>query len=83
MSRLIAFEPLSQRHVMEMRARLWHGDVLVEEETSRLSENLYFAQELVDMLREAGFGDIVIEGPHTGRPATEDDGTVVVVARRP
>jgi SAM-dependent methyltransferase len=82
MSRVVAFEPLSQRHVLEMKARLLRGDVVILEETSRLSENLYFAQELVGMLHDAGFEDVVLEGAHTGVRATEDDATVVLVARR-
>jgi hypothetical protein len=34
------------------------------------------------MLIDAGFADVSIEGPHTGRPATDDDAVVIFVARR-
>jgi hypothetical protein len=39
--------------------------------------------ELLPMLDEAGFRDTVIEGDHTGIPATPDDGNLVFIARRP
>ncbi len=82
--RLADFDPLDQRLVYEVRARLWDGDtIVVEEEPRRLAENLYFAQELLLMLEVAGFRDIQVEGPHTGAPASPDDGSVVFVARRP
>jgi hypothetical protein len=34
------------------------------------------------MLEEAGFVDVAVEGPYTGRPPEPDDDTVVVTARR-
>jgi SAM-dependent methyltransferase len=76
-------DPLGQVERLEMRARLWHDGVVVKEEGGSLLFNLYFAQEVLAMLRAAGFADVVIEGHYNGRPATGDDGTVVFVARRP
>lgn len=81
--RLVGFDPLAQRHDLEMRARLWRGDQLVAEEAGALSENLYFAQEILLLLDEAGFRDVEIEGGYHGRPATSDDDTVVFIAPRP
>ncbi len=80
--RMLAFDPLAQRVSYEMRARLWRAGQLVREETSILHESLYFAQEVVQLLREAGFTAIDIEGGYTGQPATPDDGVVMFVARR-
>jgi len=80
-SRLGAFDPLEQRAVLEMRARLWHDGAVAAEEEGRLTEKQYFAQEVLLLLDEAGFADVTVEGGHTGRPATADDGTVVFVAR--
>jgi SAM-dependent methyltransferase len=82
MTRLARLEPLAQRQTLEIRARLWHEGALVLEESASLDENLYFAQELRWMLIDAGFADVSIEGPHTGRPATDDDAVVIFVARR-
>jgi hypothetical protein len=41
-----------------------------------------FAQELLFMLAEAGFGDVAIEASYQSGPATPADGFVVFVARR-
>ncbi len=35
------------------------------------------------MLEGAGFRDVLIEGRYTGLPATPDDGTLVLVSRKP
>jgi hypothetical protein len=34
------------------------------------------------MLEEAGFVDVTVEGPYTGRPPAPTDDTIVVTARR-
>ena len=81
-SRLAEFDPLAQRKTLEMRARLWHGGQVVKEESYRLKENLYFAQEILLLLDQAGFHDLAVEGGYTGRPATANDGMVAFVARR-
>ena len=80
--RLAAFDPLGQRMTFETRVRLWHDGTVVTQEEHRLAINLYFAQELVLMLEDAGFADVAIEGDYTGVPASADDGNVVYVARR-
>jgi SAM-dependent methyltransferase len=80
--RLGAFDPLGQRMIFETRLRLWRDGIVVAKQEHHLVINLYFAQELVLMLENAGFVDIAIEGDYTGRPATGDDGNVVYVARR-
>jgi hypothetical protein len=43
---------------------------------------VYFAQEIVLMLTDAGFRDVAVEGNYTGMPATGDDPNVIFVARR-
>ena len=76
------FDPLEQRLVLEMRARIWrHGDV-VAEETHRLIENQYFAQELLLMLEVAGFRELEMVGAYGGAPATADDSQIVIIGRR-
>ena len=78
--RLGDLNPLLQRATLQMRARLWHEGQIVKEEAHDLHENLYFAQEILLMLDEAGFRDVVVEGGYTGLPATPDDGNVCFVA---
>lgn len=75
-------DPLEQRLTMDVRVRLWHGGEVVKEETYRLGESLYFVQEMLLMLDDAGFREVKVEAGYSGRPATADDGTVVFVARK-
>jgi SAM-dependent methyltransferase len=82
LDRLAEFDPLGQRLTFEVRVRLWRGGQIVKQEAYSLKENLYFVQELLQMLDEAGFRDVVIEAYPAGRPATADDGTVAFVARK-
>jgi hypothetical protein len=81
-SRLFELNPVEQRLTYEMRARLWHDGAVVQEETSRLHESLYFTQEIRQLLRAVGFEDVEVESGYTGQPATADDGVVMFVARR-
>jgi SAM-dependent methyltransferase len=82
-SRLAALDPLNQVQTLEMQARLWHDGHVVAQEEHALRENLYFAQELLLMLADAGFEGVTIEAGYERRPAAPDDGFVVIVARRP
>jgi len=85
-SRLASLDPIAQRHTLEMRARLWRGEELVTEETSRLGESLYFVQEILLLLEDARFRDIALGGGHggyAGEPVTPDDPVVMFVAHRP
>ncbi|HEX2681740.1 MAG TPA: class I SAM-dependent methyltransferase [Candidatus Dormibacteraeota bacterium] len=82
LSRVTSFDPLKQLFEMEMLARLWRNEVLLEEESYVIRLCLYFAQEVLLMLRIAGFKDVAIEGNYTGQLATGDDGTVIVVATK-
>lgn len=82
-TRAVNFDPLLQRRTLEMRIRLWHDGQVVAEESRLLHENLYFAQELLVMLADAGFEDVAIERLYRGVTATPDDSSVVFVAKRP
>jgi SAM-dependent methyltransferase len=81
-SRLVEFDPLNQRHTLEMQARLWHAGTVIREETSRLSESLYFAQEILTLLVEAGFAAVEMEDGYSGRAAAPDSGILMFVARK-
>ena len=82
LSRLVSFDPLRQQRALQMRARLWHDGRLVLEEEYRLTDNIYFTQEVVLMLQQAGLDDIHIDNI-SGRPAGPQDTEVVVVGRLP
>lgn len=82
LSRLASLDPVAQRQTLEMRSRLWHDGQLIREESHALSENLYFAPELLLLLEDAGFRDVAVEAAYAGRPATSDDQALVFMARR-
>lgn len=83
LTRTISYDPATRCHGMEMRARLWSGTRLVREEEGRqLLCTYYKPDDLVAMLGAAGFGDVVVEGPYTGRAPDPSDDTIVVTARR-
>ena len=82
-TRLVDLDRREQRFTMEMRARLWRGDLVITEEQHVIDINMYFEQERRLMLEVAGFTDISVEGLYTGKPADPADGSVVFVARRP
>jgi hypothetical protein len=81
-SRTVEFDPLRQRRSLQIRARLWRDGTIVSEEEHGLDENLYFAQEILLMLDEAGFRDVSVEAAYTGAPAGPGDGHVIFIGRR-
>lgn len=81
-SRLVEFDPYRQRHVLEILARRWHDGAIVQEEAYTLAENLYFAQEMLLLLEDAGFRDVTVEAAYKSRSVAPDDGTVIFVAHR-
>lgn len=81
-SRLIELDPLEQREALESRVRLWRAGAVIVEEIWPLRISHYFAQEVLELLRETGFGEVAMESGYTGAPATPDDGTVTFVARK-
>jgi SAM-dependent methyltransferase len=81
LSRVAQFDPLEQQVVLAMRARLWRDGSVVREESYMLRSCLYFAQEIVLMLTDAGFRDVTVEGNYTGKAATADDASIIFVAR--
>ena len=82
LSRVAEFDPLEQQLALAMRARLWRDGSVVKEESYVLRSCVYFAQEIVLMLADAGFRDVALEGNYTGVPATGDDANVIFVATR-
>ena len=79
--RTVDLDPLGQRLSLQMWARQWRGDVLLADETSQLTANLYFRPELELMLQQAGFSEVEVEGQYTGRPATPEDDFLLFIAR--
>ena len=80
--RVAELDPLEQRTRYQIRVRLFHQGQIVKEEEYSLRINIYFVQEILLMLDEAGFRDVSVEAGYTGRPATVDDGMVTFVAHK-
>jgi len=78
--RLENLDPVEQRLTMGMRPRLWRDGEIVAEEEHTIQISLYFQQEVLLLLEEAGFGQVDVEAAYTGLPATADDLTLVFVA---
>lgn len=82
-SRILEVDPLAQRVVIEMCARLWDDAELVAEEEHTLAMTLYFTYEIVLLLEAVGFVDIELRAGYEDRAPTGDDDFVVFVARKP
>lgn len=80
-ARLVDIDPLEQQLTYEMRAQRWRDGELEAEEIRPLTTRLYFKNELVLMLEQAGFTDIEVQGDHNDASATPEDDFLVFVAR--
>ena len=81
-ARLVDFDPLEQRQTLEMRAELWRAGRLVTQEDRLLQENLYFRNEILLLLANAGFADVSVRAGYSERQPTADDTMLVFIARR-
>ncbi len=82
-SRLLDFDPLDQSATMEMQAFMWRDGELVAEEEHLLTMRLYFRNEIVLLLENAGFVDVEVRGDHNDAEPTGDDDFLVFLARKP
>jgi len=79
-TRLVDLDPLEQRITAQIRVSLARdGDVVAQEEHS-LQECLYFRNEVLLLLAQAGFNDVAVYGDYTDRPPTSEDGIITFVA---
>lgn len=81
-SRVLDLNPLEQTFAMQSRLGRWRDGQLVEEEEHTIRMCMYFKNEIVTMLEQAGFSDIDILGAYTQEKATPDDDTLMFVARK-
>jgi len=81
-SRVVELDPVLQRLTMEMRAWMWRDGELVAEEQYLIKLTLYFKEELVLMLEQAGFEDVDVRGQYNDQPPTPADDFLVFVARK-
>ena len=81
-SRIVALDPLEQRITRQMRTLLWRDGQVIAEAEYILHENLYFRNELRQMLEQTGFKIEAIHGDHTEVEATADRDVIVFLARK-
>ncbi len=81
-ARVLGLDPLEQRVTLGMHAERWRDGELEAEEDRTLTINLYFRNELLLLLEQAGFADARIEGDHNDLPPTPDDEFLVFVATK-
>jgi SAM-dependent methyltransferase len=81
-ARLVDLDPMEQRQKLEMRAELWREGRLAQQEDRLLRENLYFRNEILLMLANAGFADVSVHGGYSTREPAADDTMLVFIARK-
>jgi SAM-dependent methyltransferase len=79
-SRTVAVDPLDQTHTLEICARKWVDGELVATEEYPLSVRSYFRDELLLMLRLAGFHDIDVRGDYTSEAPSPEHEFLVYIA---
>jgi hypothetical protein len=81
-TRILELDPLAQRVTYEMHAEQWHNGQLVAEEDRILNIGMYFKGELLVLLEQAGFDNVVVQGDHNDAGATSDDDFIVFIAHK-
>jgi SAM-dependent methyltransferase len=81
-ARVVDLDPLEQRLTLEMRAELWSEGRLAVQEDRLLQATLYFCNEILLMLANAGFADVYVRAGYSVRNPTAEDTTLVFIARR-
>jgi SAM-dependent methyltransferase len=82
-ARVADLDPLAQRLTFEMRGALWRDGKLVTQDDYTLLLTMYFTDELVLLLEQAGFRDIVLTADYTDDAPSSDTEFVVFAARKP
>ena len=67
---LVDLDPLEQRLTLQMRAALWREGRLIAQEEHTFQATLYFRNELLLMLAQAGFADVAVRAGYSDAPAT-------------
>jgi SAM-dependent methyltransferase len=79
-SRAIDLDPMEQRLTLEIRAELWRDGRLADQEERLLQENMYFRNESLLLLANAGFTKVSVRAGYSENEATTDDTSLVFVA---
>jgi SAM-dependent methyltransferase len=80
--RYVAFDPIEQRAVHQMRTLLWRAGQVVADDVYTLTANIYFRNELRQLLEGVGFEIEAIQGDYTQAQAASEHRFMVFVARK-
>lgn len=80
--RILALDPLEQTITRQVRLEKWQDGAIVAAEEYTLRGRMYFRDELLLMLRLAGFRDITVCGDYTAEPASAEHRQLVFTAVR-
>ena len=70
------------KFTLQYWAQRWQDEQLLGEEERTLTSNIYFKNELLLMLRQAGFDDVAVQGDFLEVEATPEHGDLVFIARK-
>lgn len=80
--RMFAVDPFEQTYTREVRLEKGQPGGIAKSEQYMLRENVYFKQEVLLMLRLAGFRDVSVRGAWSDEPATADHDNLIFTAIR-
>jgi len=80
--RVLELDPLDQTIALELRADKWIDGKHVAAEEHALTMRMYFRDELVLMLRNAGFAGVAVRGGYADDRPTGDHDFLVYIASR-
>jgi len=78
--RFLAFDPLEQSFTRQVHLEKWTNGELTASEEYTLRGIIYFKNELLLMLKVAGFREISVRGDYTDQPATADNIVLIFTA---
>ena len=81
-TRAVDLDPLDQTLTLEIRADKWVGEAHAGREERTISIRMYFRNELLLMLQQAGFERVLVRGDHTDDEATRESEFLVFIAKR-
>ena len=81
-SRLVDLDPLEQRTTRQIRATLVRAGQPIAEEEHTLRSSLYFRNEVLGLLAQAGFADVSVQGGYAAAEATAEHAMVIFIARK-
>lgn len=81
-TRTVEMDPLEDVATRQIRARLFHQGALLKEEIHTQKVGDFTKNELLLMLKVAGFHSVELTGDYSAAPATADHETLLFLARK-